>query len=162
MQDMKRFPCLRIGIALALLAMALPAGALTVTVRPVLHWAAENGLTEIARLLLDQGSDVNARDNFSNTPLHLAVRHPAMVELLLARGAQVGARNAFGNTPLHLAVGDSPLWRRDRRVVEMLLVAGADARARNLFDKTPLDYSLRGGTSAYNLEIVTLLIKSGG
>ncbi len=152
---MKSFPGLRLACALALLAAALPAGALTVTVRPVLHWAAENGLTEIARLLLDQGSDVNARDNFSNTPLHLAVRFPEMVELLLARGAQVGARNAFGNTPLHLAVGE-------RRVVELLLAAGADARARNLFDKTPLDYSLRGGTSAYNLQIVSLLIKAGG
>ncbi len=48
----------------------------------------------------------------------------------------------------------------DRRVVELLLAAGADARARNLFDKTPLDYSLRGGTSAYNLSIVSLLIKA--
>jgi ankyrin repeat protein len=126
---------------------------LTVTVRPALHWAAENGLLEIARQLLDQGSDVNVRDNFANTALHLAVRHPAMVELLLARGAQVQARNAFGNTALHQAVGD-------RRVVELLLAAGADPRARNLFDKTPLDYSLRGGTSAYNLQIVSLLIRA--
>lgn len=146
-----------VGCALLLLAALLPAPALpalTVTVRPPLHWAAEHGLAELAALLLDQGAEVNALDNFSNTPLHLAVRHPALVELLLARGARVDARNAFGNTPLHLAVGD-------RRVVELLLAAGADARARNLFDKTPLDYSLRGGTSAYNLSIVTLLIKAG-
>ena len=145
---------LKLAATLVLLGAALPAAALTVTVRPVLHWAAENGLTEIAAQLLDIGSDVNARDNFANTPLHLAVRHPAMVELLLARGARVDARNAFGHTPLHLAVGD-------RRVVELLLAAGADARARNLFDKTPLDYSLRGGTSAYNLQVVSLLIKAG-
>jgi len=143
----------RISAVLALLAAALPLGALTVTVRPVLHWAAENGLTEIARQLLDQGADVNSRDNFSNTPLHLAVRSAEMVELLLSRGAMPGARNAFGHTPLHLAVGH-------RRVVELLLAAGADARARNLFDQTPLDYSLRGGTSRYNLEIVSLLIKA--
>ena len=151
----KSLPCRRLACVLALLAAALPAGALTVTVRPVLHWAAENGLLEIARLLLEQGSDVNARDAFANTPLHLAVRYPEMVKLLLSRGAQVGARNAFGNTPLHLAVGE-------RRVVELLLGAGADARARNLFDKTPLDCSLRGGKSAYNLEIVALLIQAGG
>ncbi len=154
MQDMKAIARLRLAAALAFLAAAWPASALTVTVRPVLHWAAENGLVEIARLLLDQGSDVNARDNFANTALHLAVRYPEMVELLLARGAQVGARNAFGNTALHLAVSD-------RRVVELLLAAGADARARNLFDQTPLDYSLRGGTSSYNQGIVSLLIKAG-
>ena len=154
MQDMSR--SIRFGFlaALVVLGACLPAAAITVTVRPVLHWAAENGLTEIAAQLLDLGSDVNARDNFSNTPLHLAVRHPAMVELLLARGARVEARNAFGDTPLHLAVGY-------RRVVELLLAAGADAGARNLFDKTPLDYSLRGGTSPYNLQIVSLLIKAG-
>jgi len=151
---MTRLARLALASALTLFGAVLPALALTVSVRPVLHWAAENGLTEIAAQLLDQGSEVNARDNFSNTPLHLAVRHPAMVELLLARGARVEARNAFGNTPLHLAVGD-------RRAVELLLAAGADARARNLFDQTPLDYSLRGGTSAYNLRIVSLLIKAG-
>jgi len=154
MQDMTRLARLVLASALTLFGAALPALALTVSVRPVLHWAAENGLTEIAAHLLDQGSEVNARDNFSNTPLHLAVRHPALVELLLSRGARVEARNAFGNTPLHLAVDD-------RRAVELLLAAGADARARNLFDQTPLDYSLRGGTSAYNLRIVSLLIKAG-
>ncbi len=123
MQDMKRIARFRLAAALALLAATMPAGALTVTVRPVLHWAAENGLTEIASQLLDQGSDVNALDNFSNTPLHLAVRHPAMVELLLARGARVEARNAFGNTPLHQAVGDSPPAARPAR-------GGAAARRR--------------------------------
>jgi ankyrin repeat protein len=119
-----------------------------------LLWAAEHGLLNIATLLLDQGADVNATDQFGNTSLHLAVRYPELVRLLLERGARVGARNAFGDTPLHRAVGD-------RRIVELLLGAGADATARNLFDKTPLDYSLRGGTSAYNLSIVELLIRAG-
>ena len=140
--------------AVSLLWAALPAGALTVTTRPALLWAAEHGLVPIATLLLDQGADVNATDQFGNTALHLAVRYPDMIRLLLDRGALVGARNAFGRTPLHRAVGD-------KRIVEILLAAGADATARDLFDRTPLDYSLRGGTSAYNLSIVELLIKAG-
>jgi ankyrin repeat protein len=146
---------MRAGILAASLLWAVPpAVALTVTARPALLWAAEHGLIAIATLLLDQGADVNATDQFGNTSLHLAVRYPELVRLLLERGARVGARNAFGDTPLHRAVGD-------RRVVELLLGAGADATARNLFDKTPLDYSLRGGTSAYNLSIVELLIRAG-
>jgi ankyrin repeat protein len=141
-------------VAASLLLAIPPAGALTVTTRPVLLWAAEHGLAATAGLLLDQGADVNATDHFGNTALHLAVRYPEVVRLLLERGARINARNAFGDTPLHKAVGD-------RRIVELLLSAGADARARNLFDKTPLDYSLRGGTSVYNLSIVELLIKAG-
>jgi ankyrin repeat protein len=141
-------------LAASILWAAPSAGALTITTRPTLLWAAEHGLVPIATLLLDQGADVNAADQFGNTSLHLAVRYPDLVRLLLERGARVGARNAFGDTPLHRAVGD-------KRVVELLLAAGADAAARNLFDKTPLDYSLRGGTSAYNLSIVELLIRAG-
>jgi ankyrin repeat protein len=140
--------------AASILLASPPAGALTVTTRPVLLWAAEHGLAATAGLLLDQGADVNATDHFGNTSLHLAMRYPEVVRLLLERGAQVNARNAFGDTPLHRAVGD-------KRVVELLLSAGADARARNLFEKTPLDFSLHGGTSAYNLSIVELLIKAG-
>ncbi len=146
---------IRVALLVASIQWAVPpAGALTVTTRPALLWAAEHGLVATATLLLDQGADVNATDQFGNTSLHLAVRYPDLVRLLLERGARVGARNAFGDTPLHRAVGD-------KRIVELLLTAGADATARNLFDKTPLDYSLRGGTSAYNLSIVELLIRAG-
>ena len=141
-------------LAASILWASPAAGALTVTTRPALLWAAEHGLVPIATLLLGQGADVNAMDQFGNTALHLAVGYPDMMRLLLDRGAQVDARNAFGRTPLHRAVSD-------RRVVEILLAAGADATARDLFDKTPLDYGLRGGTSAYNLSIVELLIRAG-
>jgi ankyrin repeat protein len=144
-----------------LLALLLPpyprpasGEAAVVPVRPPLHWAAAIGLTDIARLLIEQGAGVNGLDNFENTPLHLAVGHPEMLQLLLQAGAKVNARNAFGHTPLHLAVGD-------RRAVEILIAAGADVRARNGFGKTPLDYAMRQGTSAYYLGIVELLIKAG-
>lgn len=143
-------------VLLALLsASPARAEAPVVPVRPPLHWAAANGLTEVARLLIEQGAQVNGRDNFDNTPLHLAVRYPQMLELLLQAGAKVGARNAFGHTPLHLAVAD-------RRAVEILLAAGAEAAAANGFGKTPLDYAIRQGTSAYSLSIVDLLIRAGG
>jgi ankyrin repeat protein len=124
-----------------------------VPVRPALHWAAENGLIEIAALLIEQGVDADETDHFGNTALHLALAYPELTALLLENGADVNAKNALGNTPLHLAV-------KDRRAVEALLAAGADVNARNGLDKTPLDYAMRQGTSSYALSIVEILIRA--
>jgi ankyrin repeat protein len=125
-----------------------------VPVRPALHWAAENGLVDIAALLIEQGAKVDEKDQFGNTALHLALRHPDVVRLLLDSGADVNARNAMGNTPLHLAVKDAP-------VVEMLLAAGAQVNARNGLDKSPLHYAMRQGTSPSSLAVVEILIRAG-
>jgi ankyrin repeat protein len=135
-----------------LASASLPAE--VVPVRPALHWAAENGLTEIAALLIEQGADADETDHFGNTALHLALAYPDLLELLLENGADVNAKNALGNTPLHLAV-------KDRAAVETLLAAGADVNARNGLDKTPLHYAMRQGTSPYYLSIVEILIRAG-
>jgi ankyrin repeat protein len=139
-------------LPLFLACTALPAE--VVPVRPALHWAAENGLTDVAALLLEQGADVNEKDHFGNTALHLALAYPDMIDLLLQNGADVDAKNAMGNTPLHLAV-------KDRRAVEALLAAGAEVDVRNGLDKTPLHYAMRQGTSPYSLSIVETLIRAG-
>jgi ankyrin repeat protein len=75
-----------------------------------LHLAAFFGRSEIARILLDHGADVNARsrnERFGReiTPLHAAAanRHLAAAEILLDRGAEVNARDRSGFTPLALA-----------------------------------------------------------
>ena len=150
---MARFwPGLSAFLCILLVPLLLPAE--VVPVRPPLHWAAENGLIDVAGLLIEQGADPDERDHFGNTALHLALDYPEMIELLLAGGADVNAANAMGNTPLHLAV-------RDRRAVETLLSAGARPDARNGLDKTPLHYAMRQGTSPYNLTIVEILIRAG-
>jgi ankyrin repeat protein len=51
----------------------------------LLHWAVQRGgRTEVVRLLLEHGADVNARDEYGNTPSQLGSRHgyPEIVELL--------------------------------------------------------------------------------
>ena len=151
MMRRSRFPLL-LFVSLFLAPALLSAE--VVPVRPALHWAAENGLTEIAALLIEQGADADETDHFGNTALHLALNYPDMISLLLESGANVNAENALGNTPLHLAV-------KDRRAVEVLLAAGADVNARNGLDKTPLHYAMRQGTSPYSLSIVEILIRAG-
>jgi len=53
-----------------------------------LHWAAQRGRTQVARLLLENGADVNVRDEFGITPSQLGSRYPEIVELLSAYGAE--------------------------------------------------------------------------
>jgi ankyrin repeat protein len=150
---MSRFMCaVTVVLSLLLCSAVLPAE--VVPVRPALHWAAENGLIELAALLVEQGADPEETDHFGNTALHLALKYPDLIELLLQNGADVNARNALGNTPLHLAV-------KDRRAVEALLAAGADVNARNGLDKTPLHYAMRQGTSPYSLSIAEILVRAG-
>jgi uncharacterized protein len=71
-----------------------------------LHSAAAADQTEIARLLLEHGADVNARQQAGVTPLHQAAAagQLGLAELLLDHGADVNARTDDGATPLGLAV----------------------------------------------------------
>jgi len=149
----RRFAPICLYLLASMLVVPACTNAEVVPVRPALHWA-ENGLVDIAALLIDQGADPNETDHFGNTALHVALSYPDMVQLLLESGADVNAKNALGNTPLHLSVAD-------KRVVEVLLAAGARVNARNGLDKTPLHYAMRQGTSAYNLFIVETLILAG-
>ncbi|MCZ6851802.1 MAG: ankyrin repeat domain-containing protein, partial [Planctomycetota bacterium] len=60
---------------------------------------------EVAALLLESGSEVNARSNSGATPLHDAgfAGHSLLVNLLLEHGADVYAMNLNGQSPVDLA-----------------------------------------------------------
>lgn len=56
--------------------------------------------TEIARLLIELGADVNATDDMGMTPIFN--KEVAIAEMLLSAGADINHRNEKGNTPLIL------------------------------------------------------------
>lgn len=119
-----------------------------------LHWAARNGLVEIAEGLLENGANIDAQDLFGRTPLHRAVWDPAMVAFLIAEGANVNIRDVFGRTPLHEAL---PYVES----VVLLVDFGADIDAEDFMGHTPLERATRLGTSRRNLTVVQLLIGAG-
>lgn len=99
------------------------------------HAAATNDVADIERLL-DDGGDVDARNQAGRTPLSEAAGrgHLAAVRTLIAHDATVDVYDTrSGFTPLHLAAEGN-----HAAVVRRLLAAGARVDARNQWNQTPL------------------------
>jgi len=61
---------------------------------------------DMVTLLVDEGADVNSRNEKGQTPLHFAVLfdHIEKAELLINAGADVNAKDKSDRTPLDIAV----------------------------------------------------------
>lgn len=66
-----------------------------------LSWATMMGKTEATKLLIEQGADLNVRQEDGGTPLHIAVAlgRSEIAELLINEGADVNAKNRRGDVP---------------------------------------------------------------
>ncbi|MRR16331.1 MAG: hypothetical protein EG826_07730 [Deltaproteobacteria bacterium] len=122
-------------------------------------------------LLLAGGGDVNAADNYGNTPLSDAVKlgDVKTVAFLLDHGALANARDKNGKTPLHEFFSVSgPIYIKhinrevdlpqiERSIAEMLVANGADVNAADAKGRTPLAAAAGLG----NMKAVEFLLKHG-
>lgn len=114
---------------------------------------------ETARLLMEAGADVNARDAVHGSPFLAAAAQgwKEMVELALKHGAQVNATDRFEATALMVAVEGGHV-----EVVRVLLGQGADPNHVSWLDWTALLQAvIFGDGSPPFLEIARLLIQAG-
>jgi len=111
-------------------------------------------MSDILKLLLDHGADVNVQDKWGYTPLYWACLHgqTKAVRLLLSHGADVNIRDEGDRTPLHAAClsGCAP-------VIQALLKGGVDVNAQDKYGDTPLHRATAG---AYD-EAVGILLQAG-
>ena len=112
--------------------------ALTVLVRN------KGDVTELVKLLLSKGADVNHRTQKGATPLMYA-RNPKVVEYLLRNGADLHAVNENQWNALHYAIRNNRL-----DAAQVLLDAGIDRNAKD----TDGDDVRVGGDSAESIEFL--------
>jgi ankyrin repeat protein len=100
-----------------------------------LHIAAENGLLEVARQLLEHNVEVDPRNNHKTTPFLAALvnGHSDVVWLLLEHNAGVRVHDNEGNTPLHSAARNGLLG-----VAQILLEQNANINSQSNHKSTPL------------------------
>jgi ankyrin repeat protein len=116
--------------------------------------AVKNGDNDLARLLIEKGADLNAKDDYQYTPLHWAAKggHTTLARLLIEKGADLNTKDERKQTPLHWAAmyGHIDLAR-------LLIEKGADLNAKDDYQYTPLHWAAENG----DIDLTRLLIEKG-
>lgn len=110
------------------------------------------GETQIAKLLIDTGADVSAKDCYGNTALHISASHEniGIVKALLDAGADVNAVNNNGDPVLHHAMSDGP------ECVKFLIDHGANIHLKGEGGDTLLHRAAQSSS-----DLVRDLVKGG-
>ncbi len=122
-----------------------------------LHWAAERGDAELARMLIYAGINIDAGTRIGKyTPLHIASRagYADVVRALLDAGARIDVRTTnSGVLPIHLAAASGSVAS-----VTALIDAGADVNAREgAWAQTPLIFA----AAKNRVEVMKVLLDAG-
>ena len=80
--------------------------------------------------------DLDAKNSYGNTPLHIAISYgrTSIVKALIAAGSNLENKSNFrGVTPLHVATENGYI-----AIVNVLITSGANLESENIVGITPL------------------------
>ena len=128
-----------------------------------LYSASSDGYEAIVTILLALGTDVNVKNDYGSTALHIASfnGHEAVVAKLLAAlltaGGDVSLKTLKGSTALYIASQNG-----HEAVVDKLLAAGVDVNAKNDYGSTALHIASFNGHEAVVAKLLAALLAAGG
>jgi len=124
----------------------------------VLLDAAAAGQTDMVRSLLDNGANIEVKNNLGATSLIFAAikGHSDVAELLVERGANVNAKTTTGITPLIAAAAGG-----HEDIVKLLLAKGADVSAKDQQGRTALDMAEAAGQTEVSALLKAAVASSG-
>ena len=121
-----------------------------------LHLAVLHDQAAAAKLLLTRGANVEARDAWGRTPLHIASAFGAVATTttLLDQGADLFAsEESYGDMPIHMAS-----WGGHVELLKLFLARGVDINARSHHDgESPLHYAAQWN----QLAVIRFLVANG-
>jgi len=126
----------------------------TIEEAPPLWCAAAAGHTNIVKLLVRSGANVNSTTKTNSTPLRAACfdGHYEIVKFLVMHGADIEVANRHGHTCLMIAC-----YKGHYQIAQYLLSLNANVNRRSVKGNTALHDCAESGS----LEILQLLIKHG-
>lgn len=125
--------------------------------RSILHLAAQFGSMKIIKHLIEQKFDVNIKDKYGYTPLHLTAlnENSEAIQYLIKKGAKVDEAPSYIDkmTPLLYSIDNG--WFLEN--IKTLIDNGANIKAKDANGRTPLHIAVKSGY----IEIVEYLIEKG-
>lgn len=124
-----------------------------------LHLAARSTNTDCIQLLIDSGSDINAKSDYG-TPLTIAASfgNDEAVKIFISLGADIQAKDHQMYTPLHLAAVEGYA-----STCQVLCDAGANLNEnQNQWGKTPLHIAASGENGNGHQTCAKIILKAGG
>ena len=99
----------------------------------LLHYSVAGDAVKVQKML-NRGANINVRNKYGDTPLHLAIKndHSDTATLLINKGANVNAPGALDDSPLHVSI-----YKKQKELSELLLEKGADGRLPNRYGLRP-------------------------
>ena len=116
--------------------------------------AATEGNLDKCRELINNGANLEARDQYCMTPLSCAIDENKidLVSFLIKKGANIHALDDRNSTPLHIATLLGLF-----KIGSLLINKGANIHAKDNSGSTPLHYAIMCG----HFDLVSLLISKG-